>query len=89
MMTPSRREHPQSAFAPRGSQLGPGYVSTTNNLPGTPFRQPLGNLDQNAYSLGGGADYSIRGIKVGRQPGGYISRTGMNSSRPMGGMAFR
>lgn len=86
-MTPSaHRQQPQSAYSIRGTQLGPGYTWMSNNHPGTPFRQPLGGIGQNAYAGGG---YSMSGIKTGRQPGGYMSRSGMNSGRPMGGMSFR
>lgn len=89
-MTPSgHRQQPASAYGIRGSHIGEGYVSTSNDHPGTPFRQPLGRLDQNAYSATGGGDYGLSGIKVGRQPGGYMSRSGMNSGRPMGAMSFR
>jgi hypothetical protein len=46
-MTPSaHRQQPQSAYGIRGSHLGPGYMPMANNHPGTPFRQPLGNLDR-------------------------------------------
>jgi hypothetical protein len=86
-MTPSaHREQPQSAYGIRGSHFSPGYVPMANNHPGTPFRQPLANLDQNAYTGGG---YALSGMKTGRQPGGYMSRSGMNTGRPMGGMSFR
>ena len=86
-MTPSaHRQQPQSAYGIRGSHLAPGYTSLSNNHPGTPFRQPLGNVDQKPYAGGG---YTMSGIKIGRQPSGYMSRSGMNSSRPMGGMSFR
>ena len=86
-MTPSaHRQQPQSAYGIRGSHLGASYTSMANNHPGTPFRQPLGNVDQNAYAGGG---YTMSGIKIGRQPSGYMSRSGMNSGRPLGGMSYR
>jgi hypothetical protein len=88
-MTPSaHHQPPQSAYGIRGSHLARGYMPT-NTHTGTPFRQPLGNLDQNAYAAAGGGGYSMSGIKVGRRPGGHMSRAGMNSGRPMGGMSFR
>jgi hypothetical protein len=69
------------------------YLPIANTHQGTPFRQPLGNREQHteqqSYSQGGGV-YGMSGIKVGRQPNGYIGgRSGMNSGRPVVGMGFR
>lgn len=83
------RQPPHSAYGNHSSHYAPGYVTSSNNHPGTPFRQPLGNLDQNAYSGVGGGGFGMSGIKVGRQPGEFMGRSGMNSIRPMGGMGFR
>ncbi|KAM0717258.1 hypothetical protein Q7P37_007110 [Cladosporium fusiforme] len=82
------RQPPRSAYGNHASHFAPGYVPNSNNHPGTPFRQPLGNIDQNSYGAGGGG-FGTSGVKIGRQPSGFMSRSGMNSSRPMGGMGFR
>lgn len=65
-----------------------------NTHQGTPFRQPLGNREQHSeqqhtYTSQGGGVYGVSGIKVGRQPSGFMSRNGMNSGRPVVGMGFR
>jgi hypothetical protein len=73
--------------------MPPNYLPVTNTHQGTPFRQPLGNreqhADQHSFSSQAGGVYGMSGIKVGRQPSGYMSRAGMNSGRPVVGMGFR
>lgn len=89
MLSPHHRDPPHSAYANHSSHFAQGHTSQSNNHPGTPFRQPLGRLDHNAYSETGNGGLGMSGMKVGRQPGLFTGRSGMNSGRPMGGMGFR
>lgn len=56
---------------------------------GTPYRQPLGNIDPNSHLGPTGSNYGMStGIKVGRQPSGQMGRPGMNNSRPRAGVGL-
>lgn len=85
-----------SAYVGRGSNIvsGAGYPDMhVNQLQqGPPFRQPLGNIDPNAYNDRSGTGYGMSaGMKVGRQPSGQSGRSGMNNGRPRvgGGLGMR
>lgn len=59
---------------------------------GTPFRQPLSNVDPNAYGNVMNSNYGMSaGVKIGRQQAGSISRSGlgMGRSNDIGGMGIR
>ena len=49
---------------------------------GTPCRPALNNVDPNVYGNSNNAGYGMSaGVKVGRQPNGPISRSGMGIGR--------
>lgn len=93
-MTPSghrQRLAPQTTYVNRTTHLPQGYGGMTVDQlhHGTPYRQPLGNIDPNSHLGPTGSNYGMSaGMKVGRQPGGQMGRPGMNNSRPRAGVGL-
>jgi len=93
-MTPSghrQRLAPQSAYVNRTSHLPQGFgeITVDQLQRGTPYRQPLANIDPNNHLGPTGTSYGLSaGMKVGRQPSGQIGRPGMNKGRPRAGVGL-